>query len=128
MQLRANFRGRATAEAAIAALTVAYVLVIATVMFYSYDTGWKIFGLLLGETLFSGPMLIAYGLSRLRTSDAARRVLLGFQVGFSIFTFIIFLATFTGEHEAQYQLSLLTIPLFGFPAVVIAGLIAAPHR
>jgi len=37
----------------------------------------------------------------------------------------VFVRTFTGEHDAQYQLAVLVIPLIGFPTVVIAGVIAA---
>jgi hypothetical protein len=128
MQLRTNIRGRPTAGAAIAALTFAYALVMAAIAFYTFDASWKVAGLLFDESFFWGPMLIAYGLSRWRVSDTARRVLLGFQVGYSILTFIIFWTTFTGENDAQYQLALLFIPLFGFPSVVIAGLIAARLR
>ena len=39
---------------------------------------------------------------------------------------LVFVRTFTEEHDAQYQLAVLVIPLIGFPAVVIAGVIAAP--
>ena len=128
MQSQANISGRIRLGAAIGALTVSYALAIAALALYTYDAGWKVAGLLFDEVLFSGPMLLAYGLSRMRTSDAASRTLLGFGVGYSILTVIIVVATFSGEPEAQYQLRLFLIPLIGLPPVVVAGLIAARLR
>jgi hypothetical protein len=108
-------------------LTAAYVVVMALV-FSTGSTNSTVEGVLFGEILFAGPMVIAYALSIWMRRVEAHRVLLAFQVGFSILTAIIYNWTFAGEHDAQYQLTLLFIPLIGFPAVAIAGLAAAFAR
>jgi len=97
-------------------------------MFRGYDDGWRIDGIIFGEVLFATPMMIAYGLSRLRTSEGARQVLLGYEIGYSLLTLIVFWTSFAGEHDAQYQLTLFLIPLIGFPSAAIAGLVAARLR
>jgi predicted N-acetyltransferase YhbS len=58
----------------------------------------------------------------------ARIILLGYGVGYSILTALTFYWTFGFEHDAQYQLMLFLIPMFGFPTVAIAGLAAAMIR
>lgn len=113
---------------AIVGLAAAYVLIVAVVLFYTSDAGSKADGVLFGEAFFAAPMMIAYALARWMIGVEARRVILGFEVGFSVLTLAIFYLTFSGEHDAQYQLALLLIPLFGFPSVVVAGLIAARLR
>lgn len=97
-------------------------------MFSAYDDGWRIGGIAFGEVLFAAPMMIAYGLSKLRTSDGARQVLLGYEISYSLLALIVLWTTFTGEHDAQHQLTLFLIPLIGFPSVAIAGLVAARLR
>ncbi|MDR3572197.1 MAG: hypothetical protein P4L81_08525 [Candidatus Pacebacteria bacterium] len=77
------------------------------------------------EAAFALPMIIAFFLALIFRGVEARRSLLFFEIGFSIFSILVFVRTFTGEHDAQYQLAVLVIPLIGFPAVVIAGVIAA---
>jgi len=70
-------------------------------------------------------MIIAFLLALIFHDSEARRSFLVFEIGFSIFSLLVFVRTFTGEHDAQYQLAVLVIPLIGFPTVVIAGVIAA---
>ena len=111
-----------------AGLTAAFVLIIAVVMSLVSDAGSRVSGVFFGEALFAAPMIIAYLLMRWIVSDDAHRVILVFQFGFFVFVSVIFYLTFTGDHDAQYQLALLLIPLFGFPSVAIAGVIAACHR
>src|SRR2546428_597079 len=65
--------------------------------------------LLFGEGLFAGPMLIAAVLSLLLSRRAARMGLLVFALGYSALTAIVWYSTFSGEHDAQYQLALLVI-------------------
>jgi hypothetical protein len=84
--------------------------------------------LLLAEALFAGPMIIAGGLSMLMRRVEARRVLAGFQVGYVLIGLAIYHSTFTGEQDAQYQLALLFIPLYGYLGIVGAGIIAACLR
>ena len=108
-------------------LTVAYALVMALI-FYPTDTSSGAEGLLFAEALFAGPMVIAVILSILMARVEARRVIAGFQAGYILITLATFYSTFTGEHDAQYQLALLFIPLAGFMGVVAAGLIAVCFR
>jgi hypothetical protein len=110
---------------AITGLTAAYIIIMATTMFYSYDPGSKISGIIFGEALFSSPIIISCILSLFLKRFEARGVMLLFGVGFSIFSLSVFYSTFAGERDAQYQLTLLLIPAVGFPAVAIAGAIAA---
>lgn len=77
------------------------------------------------ELAFASPVIIAFFLALTFRVVAARRSLLVFDVGFCIFSLLVFVITFVGGHDAQYQLVLLVIPLIGFPAVVIVGLVAA---
>ncbi len=106
-------------------LTVACVLIMAATMAHISDAGAKMSGVAFGEALFSTPMIIACLLSLVMRRTEPRRVLLTFEIAFSILTLLVFVNTFAGEHDAQYQLALLFIPLIGFPGVVIAGVIAA---
>lgn len=108
-------------------LTATYILVMALVDYPPPD--WpKVEWWLLSEELFWGPMIVAGFLSILMRRVEARRVTVGFQVGYILMTLTTFHSTFTGEHDAQYQLALLFIPLIGYPGVVGAGLIAACLR
>jgi len=110
---------------AITGLTAAYIIIMAAAMFHSSDPGSKINGIVFGEVLFSSPIIISYVLSLFLKRFEARGVMLLFGVGFSVFSLFVFYSTFAGEHDAQYQLELLLIPAAGFPAVAIAGAIAA---
>ena len=69
-------------------------------------------------------MLIAAVLSLLLSRRAARMGLLVFALGYSALTAIVWYSTFSGEHDAQYQLALLVIPMIGFPCVAVVGLAA----
>ena len=105
------------------ALAAAYTLTIALALRPSDASG-----LLFSEGLFAGPVILACLLSTLLVRLRARIILLGFAVGYSILSAIIFYWTFGFEHDAQYQLILLLIPMLGFPSLVVAGLFAAIMR
>jgi len=107
---------------AIFALTSAYVIAIAIAVSSSDST---IGIVLIGEAVFALPMIIGCGLASIIRQENARLILLVFEIGFSIFSLLIFIVTFTGEHDAQYQLALLIVALVGFPSVVISGAVAA---
>lgn len=110
---------------AITGLTAAYVIALAAVMTSSGESANAV---LIDEVVFASPMLIAYALSRWVVHAGGRIILLGFEILFSVFSFAVFYWTFTGEHDAQYQLALLAIPLLGFPTIVIVGAVAASVR
>lgn len=109
---------------AITLLTAIYVIALATMTARASSVG-NLNGVIVAEAMFASPMLIAYALSRWLVRRESRIVLLVFEIAFLIFTCAVFYHTFTGEHDAQYQLKLLIIPFVGFPAIVIAGAIAA---
>jgi hypothetical protein len=109
-------------------VTAAYAVILALGFNRSAAAPSKAFELVCWEGLFAGPLIVASILAILTARVEARIVLLGFAVGYSILTAIIFYWTFGFEHDAQYQLLLLLIPMFGFPSVVGAGLIAATIR
>jgi len=123
--MTANQSDKSRIMQAITGLTAAYVIALAAVM---TSGGQSVNGVLIDEAVFASPMLIAYALSRWVVHAGGRIILLGFEILFSIFTIAIFYWTFTGEHDAQYQLVLLAIPLFGFPTIVIVGAVAASIR
>jgi hypothetical protein len=106
---------------AIIGLTTAYVLVIA----FGFDRASGISQMLSTQALFSVPMAIACIESVFLKRAESRRVMLVFQIVYSIISAAVIYRTFAGERDAQYQLNLLLIPLIGFPSVLIAGLIAA---
>lgn len=110
------------------ALTAVYALAIAVAFYPSAYVPEKGQELLFTEAVFSGPILLAVILSILMRRVEARRTMVVFQVGYIFITFAICYLTFAGEHDAQYQLALLFIPLIGFPGVVVAGLVAALAR
>ncbi len=111
---------------AVTGLTTAYVFVIAIVFsVFITSSGSTISNVAFAETAFALPMIIAFFLASIFRGARSRRSLLYFAIGFSIFSLLVFVRTFTGKHDAQYQLAVLAIPLIGFPAVVIAGVIAA---
>jgi hypothetical protein len=111
---------------AISALTTGYVVVVAIVFsVFITSSGSAISNVVFAEAAFALPMMIAFFLALIFRGVIARRSLLFFEIGFSIFSLLVFVSAFTGEHDAQYQLAALVIPLIGFPAVVIAGVIAA---
>lgn len=84
--------------------------------------------LLLSEGLFAGPVILASFLSAWLVRLRARIILLGFALGYSILSVTVFYWTFGFEHDAQYQLMLLLIPMLGFPSLVVAGLFAGNMR
>jgi len=111
-------------------LTAAYALIMA-LAFYpgpAPDLPSRVEWLLIAEASFAGPMIIAGVLSILMRRVETRRVMVVFQVAYVLITLAIYYSTFTGEHDAQYQLALLFIPIFGFVGVVAASLIAACLR
>lgn len=109
----------------IVGLTAAYVLAIALFVYTSdRDPSFRAEALFFFEALFGTPLMIACGLAIWLNSAQARRILLGFVVGYLISTLDVFYSTFTGEHDAQYQLLLFQIPMIGFPALLVAGVIA----
>ena len=108
---------------AILGLTAAYML---TLMFAILPSSAS--ELLVLECIFAGPMMIACVLAMVMARPEARRVILGFQVAYIFATLIIFISTFSGERDAQYQLQLLLVPLVGFVGVTVAGVLAAFRR
>ena len=104
-------------------IAVAYALTMALVFQLGGGSSRVEESLIMG-CLFTGPMMIACVLSLLMNGAQARRVIIGFQIGYIFATVLIFWSTFSGEHEAQYQLALLFIPVVGFIGVVTAGAIA----
>ena len=137
MQLRPIFDARGALRITVA-VTAAYVAAIALVVYpdlsdNSFSVAFRAGAFASYEALFGAPLLIACGLSMWLNSVQARRIFLGFAVGYIIFSWAVFHSTFTGEHDAQYQLLLLQIPMIGFPALLIVGVIAgqfgrAPRR
>jgi hypothetical protein len=107
-------------------LTAAYALFSALTL--PANSPSKVDALLFWEGFFAGPMMIACVLSILMSRIEARIILLGFAVGYSILTALVFYWTFGFEHDAQYQLMLFLIPILGFPAVAILGLSALMIR
>lgn len=111
---------------AIAGITVAYIIVMAAIMLSLSDTSTAVFAILVGEAVFASPIMIAYALSRWLVSFEARLILLIYQALYSLLTIFIFYSTFAGEPaDAQYQLAILWIPIVGFPALVLTGLLAS---
>ena len=125
MSPRVAFDKRAMMWATIG-LTVAYALFFAVTL--PANSPSKIDALLFWEGLFAGPIMIACIGSILMARVEARIILLGFAVGYSILTAIIFYWTFGFEHDAQYQLMLFLIPILGFPSVAVLGLAAVMIR
>ena len=79
--------------------------------------------------LFGGPMMIGCFLSSRLNRPRSRLILFVFAAGYSILTTLIFFWTFYGpEHDAQYQLYTLIIPMFGYPGIAITGLASAVFR
>jgi hypothetical protein len=108
------------------ALTAAYVLAMALLPHLPEpDVRTEVEMLLLGEALVAGPMIIAGGLSILIRRVEARRLIVGFQVANILITLTIFHSTFSGEHDAQYQLELLLIPVIGYGGILFAALLVA---
>jgi hypothetical protein len=103
-------------------VTAVYTLIIALAFHPSADVPSKAFELLFWEGLFAGPVVVASILSISVARVKTRRILLVFVVSYSILTATVFYWTFGVEHDAQYQLMLLLVPLIGFPSVMIAGL------
>lgn len=97
------------------ALTAAYVLFFATI------TQGNIAEILFSEGLFAEPMIIGCIISVALCRAQPRIILLGFAIGYSVLSALIYLWTFSGEGDAQYQLWLLLIPAVGFPSVVALG-------
>jgi ABC-type cobalamin transport system permease subunit len=106
-------------------LTAAYALVTAYLLCPPASEGQD---LLMGQGLFTGPMIVSAVLSMLMRRVEARRTLLRFGIAYSIMTAGMFSWTFGFEHDAQYQLTLLLIPVLGYPAVAVAGLAAGITR
>jgi hypothetical protein len=120
MELEAIFGARGALQATIG-LTAAYLLAVAL---WSYNPDFGVERVLINEGLFAVPVMVACGLSLWLDSAGARRILLGFTIFYAVFSWTIFYAAFTREHDAQWQLALLQVPLGGFAALVIAGVIA----
>ena len=104
-------------------LTAAYALFFAVTL--PDESQSKFDALFFCEGLFAGPMMIACVLSIVMARLEARIALLGFAVGYSILTALIFYWTFSFEHDAGYQLMLLCIPPIGYLGIVAVGLSAA---
>ena len=96
----------------------------AIVLFRLSGAGSWISGIAFAEALFASPIIIAYLVSIFLKYKEDLRVMLAFEMLFCLFSAATFCVTFTGEHDARYQLALFIIPLVGLPAVAIAGLIA----
>ena len=108
------------------ALTAAYVLAMALLNgLPAPDLRSEVEQLLMVEAAFAGPMVIACVLSVLMHRVEARRMIVGLQVAYIFITLTTFHSTFTGEHDAQYQLELLLIPLLGYGAILFAAVLAA---
>jgi nitrate reductase gamma subunit len=109
-------------------LTVTYAIVMALEFYpprgFPLTLEWLVFT----QGFFAGPMIIASVLSLLIRRLEARRVMVVSQVGYIFVTLAVFYSTFTGEHDAQYQLALLFIPVFGFIGAIGAGIVAACLR
>jgi hypothetical protein len=105
-------------------LTAAYALVMAFLLYPPPYVPSKGEDLLMTQAVFTGPIMISNILAMLMRRVEARVTLLGFGIGYSILTALIFYSTFGFEHDAGYQLMLFLIPILGFPAVGIAGLTA----
>lgn len=125
MSLRAAFNEQVAMRVTIA-LTAGYVL------FFAVTTQGNIADILSSEGLFAGPMIIAYAMSIVFCRAKPRIILLGFAAGYSMLSALIYLWTFSGEGDAQYQLWLLLIPAIGFPSIgalgIALGIAAAIHR
>lgn len=107
------------------ALTATYVLAMALLDHLpAADLRTEVELLLFGEALFAGPMIIASGLSILMRRVEARRAIVVFQLAYILITLTTFHSTFSGEHDAQYQLELLLIPVLGYGAILFAAVLA----
>lgn len=124
MPLRAIFQARGMMWVSIA-LTAAYVLAVALLPHLpDPDLRAEVETLLFGEALFAGPMIIAGVLSILMSRVEPRRMIVGLQAAYILITLITFHSTFTGEHDAQFQLELLLIPVLGYGAMLLAAVLA----
>lgn len=110
---------------AIIGLTAGYMLLLALAFFVLHGGHLteKIVGSVTSSLVFGFPVLIAFGLATLSKRDDVRRALLIFEIIFLLFTTYIFYQTFSSEHDAQYQLALLLIPLVGFIAMALVSII-----
>jgi hypothetical protein len=125
MWIRTVLQARGMMWASIA-LAAAYVLAMALLPHLPEpDLRTKVEMLLLGEALFVGPMIIAGVLSTLMRRVEARRMIVGLQIAYILITLTTFHSTFTGEHDAQYQLELSLIPVLGYGAILFAAVLAA---
>jgi len=109
-------------------LTATFAFIVALIFRPSLDSSPTGLDFLYWEGAFAGPLVIASLLSLLLARAKARIILLGFGVAYSILAALMFGWTFGFEHDAQYQLALLAIPLVGFPSIIVAGLAAAVTR
>lgn len=124
MWMRTVLQARGMMWASIA-LTATYVLAMALLDHLpAADLRTEVELLLFGEALFAGPMIIASGLSILMRRVEARRAIVVFQLAYILITLTTFHSTFSGEHDAQYQLELLLIPVLGYGAILFAAVLA----
>jgi uncharacterized membrane protein len=108
------------------ALTVAYALFVAITT--SSDSPSLFAQMLFSEILFTGPIIIGCIMSIASSREKFRITLLYFSIAYFLFSALLLLWTFGFEHDAQYQLAMLLLPLFGFPSVFVVGLAAAVSR
>ena len=109
-------------------LAMACALVVGIAFYPPSDLPRKAEWILLAEALFAGPMIIASMLSLFIRRLEARRVFAGFQIGYIVMALVTYGSTFTGEHDAQYQLALLGIPILGYLGILVAGIVAVSLR
>ena len=106
-------------------LTLAYIAFVAALMLHDADPGTKIGSLIFGEVVFSPPILLSWSLARDLRQPIARSIMLVFTTGYALFSILTYYHIVTGEHDAQWQLSFLLVPMVGIPAVLLFGVSAA---
>jgi len=101
------------------------VLAAAAIPFYLSDEGGRIGDIVFGEMIFSPPIVIAWLFASSFRLTPSRRAMLVFEILYAAFAAWMFHAILTGEHDAQWQLAFLEIPMVAVPAAMIVGFFAS---
>lgn len=112
----------------ITGLTVAYIVLVAALMLNVSETDSRIGGVIFGEVVFSSPMLAGWSAAKLMKRPQSRYIMSVFAVVYPLASALAYYYILVGEHDAQWQLSFVLIPMTGFLAVLIFGTVAAAWR
>lgn len=105
-----------------AILAVLYTLTVVAV--FGKDNAQNLGAFFFGFALFTSPLLLSGLIAAFLRSSVACRLMSGFSSAFCILALAMFAWTFGPEHDAQYQLALLLIPIVGIPSAITVGMIA----